>query len=476
MKQFGLSVLLIVICFIPCPEASSNSAGKYNVILVMSDDLNADLGCYGHPLVKSPNLDRLAERGMRFDRAYCQYPLCNPSRTSMMTGLLPDKTEVLTNQVHFRTTVSDAVTLPQHFRNQGYYTMRVGKIFHYGVPGEIGTSGVMDDPKSWDQTVNPRGRDRDEEDKIFTIVPGAFGGTLSWLASEGTDDEQTDGIGAIEAARLLDRRHDQPFFLAVGFYRPHTPYVAPKIYFNLYPLANLSLPPLYENLDLLPPAALMSRKKEQEKLTDPLRFEAIQAYYASTSFMDMQLGKLLEAMDRHHLWENTVVVFASDHGYHLGERELWQKMSLFEESARVPLVVYHPDMRQSGKTAPSPVELIDVYPTLADLCGLPMPEGLHGKSLRPMLDNPEASVKAAAMTQVFRGRGATPVGEGFPGYSIRTDRYRYTEWDGGKKGYELYDHLTDPKEKVNLADSEVAAATRARLQELMKESLARAEK
>ncbi|MCA9426764.1 MAG: sulfatase, partial [Candidatus Omnitrophica bacterium] len=430
-KSIACFILLLVTLFQP---GASYAEGKYNVLLIMSDDLNNTLHCYGDPLVQSPNIDRLAERGMKFDRAYCQYPLCNPSRSSMMTGYLPDKTEVLSNQTHFRTTIPKAVTLPQLFKENGYYVARVGKIFHYGVPREIGTSGVMDDPPSWDQVVNPRGRDKDDEADIFTLRPGQYGGTLSWLAAEGTDDEQTDGIGAAEAIEILDRRHDQPFFLAVGFYRPHTPYVAPKIYFNLYPLNQLKLAPIQPTLDQVFPAALMSHKKEHEDLTDSLRREAIQAYHASTTFMDAQLGKLLDAMDRHNLWENTIVVFSSDHGYHLGEHGLWQKMSLFEESARVPLVIYHPEMKGAGKSSGSPVELVDVYPTVADLCGLDAPDDLSGKSLRPILEDPSAIVQKAALTQVSRGKGRGANAEGFKGYSIRTDRYRYTEWDGGKEG------------------------------------------
>jgi len=332
----------------------------------------------------------------------------------------------------------------------------------------------MDDPPSWDQVVNPRGRDKDEEDRISTLRPGQFGGTLSWLAAEGTDDEQTDGIGAIEAVDLLDARHDKPFFLAVGFYRPHTPYVAPKIYFNLYPRENLNLAPLQPNLDRVFPAALMSHKAEHEDLTDPLRREAIQAYHASTTFMDAQLGKLLDAMDRHSLWENTVVVFSSDHGYHLGEHGLWQKMSLFEESARVPLVIYHPEMNAAGQSSGSPVELIDVYPTVADLCGLDAPDNLHGKSLRSVLQNPSASVKEAALTQVSRRKGRRNDAKEFKGYSIRTDRYRYTEWDGGVEGVELYDHEEDPMEFENLAEKEEAAETVAKMKELLRAAVERA--
>ncbi len=468
----SLTLTILVLSFVP--TTTTQAAGKYNVLLVMSDDLNNDLHCYGDPLVQSPNLDRLAERGMRFDRAYCQYPLCNPSRASMMTGLLPDKTEVLRNSTHFRTTIPKTTTLPQLFKNNGYFTARIGKIYHYGVPREIGTSGIMDDPPSWDQVINPRGRDKEDEKIIKTLRAGQYGGTLSWLAAEGTDDEQTDGIGAIEAVDLLDARHDKPFFLAVGFYRPHTPYVAPKVYFNLYPRENLQLATLQPNLDQLHPASLMSHKTEHDDLTDPLRREVIQAYYASTTFMDAQLGKLLDAMDRHNLWENTIVVFASDHGYHLGEHGLWQKMSLFEESARVPLVIYHPEMKAGGKSSNSPVELMDVYPTLAELCGLDAPNKLNGESLLTILEDPSSTVKAGALTQVSRKKGRAKDAPLFKGYSIRTDRYRYTEWDEGREGVELYDHKNDPEEFNNLAESDDAAKTLGEMKELLRASIDRA--
>jgi len=429
---------------------------KRNVLLLVADDLNCDLGSYGHPHVQSPNIDKLAARGVRFERAYCQFPLCSPSRSSFLTGRRPNVTQIRTNPragqfstdykptPHFREFLPDTVTLPQLFRQQGYFVARVGKLYHYGVPGQIGTSG-LDDVASWEFFVNPAGRDKAEENRIFTLTPGSFGGTLSWLAAEGTDLEQTDGLGATAAISLLEQKRDKPFFLAVGFYRPHTPYVAPKKYFDLYSLDKIALPSLSaDDQTRKPEAAYGSARKEQETLTDRQRHEAIQAYWASTTFMDAQVGRVLSALDRLGLADNTVVVMFSDHGYHLYQHGLWQKMSLFENSTRVPLIVATPGAKGNGKPSKALAELVDVYPTLADLCGLPAPKYLDGKSLRPVLENPSANVKDAAFTQIRRGSD-------YDGYSIRTARWRYTLWDDGRRGEQLFDMESDPGEAKNLA-------------------------
>jgi iduronate 2-sulfatase len=441
-------------------------ASKPNVLLIVSDDLCNALGTYGHPLVKSPNIDRLAEKGVRFDRAYCQFPLCNPSRASFLTGLRPDQLRVYENATQFRTNVPNAQSLPQTFRRAGYYVARVGKLYHYGVPGQIGTDG-LDDKPSWEHVVNPRGHDKDVEDKIHTIAPpsamgpGRFGATLSWFADEGPDADQTDGKTALEITKLLEANQDRPFFLACGFFRPHTPYVAPKKYFELHPRDKIVLPAVPNgHREAGPAMAFASAKKEQEQLTDDLSREITQAYHASTSFMDAQIGVVLNALDRLKLADHTIVVFMSDHGYHLGEHGLWQKMSLFENVARVPLIIYDPRLKvnAAGPRKPSSrtVELIDLHPTLADLAGLPAPSELTGKSLRPLLQNPEAAWDKPALTQVSRGTptltGEKTKNRGAMGYSVRTERYRYTLWDDGRGGEQLFDYTTDPDELKNLAD------------------------
>ena len=443
---------------------------KPNVLFIASDDLNNDLRCYGHRLVKSPNMDRLARRGMRFDRAYCQFPLCSPSRVSLMTGLRPDTTRIYDLKTDFRTNspISNAVTLAQLFRQNGYFVARVGKIFHYGVPGQIGTSG-LDDPKSWDLVVNPRGRDKDEENKLTNYTPKrGLGAALCFLAADGTDEEQTDGKAAHEAVRLLEENRDKPFFLAVGFYRPQCPYVAPKKYFDMYPPDKIKLPrDPPDDLEDIPPAALFT-KPPHWGLNERQQRESIQAYYASITFMDAQLGKVLDALDRLKLADNTIIVFWSDHGYSLGQHGQWMKMNLFEESSRVPMIIAAPSAKAKGKGCSRTVELLDIYPTLADLVGLTPPSNLHGQSLRPLLDNPKAKWTKPAITQVTRTRGRQ---NEIMGYSVRTERWRYTEWDQGRKGAELYDQEKDPHEHTNLFDDPRHASTATELKGLLHETL-----
>jgi uncharacterized sulfatase len=440
--RFFLSLALV-----GCALTAQAAERRLNVLFIAVDDMNNDLGCYGHPFVKSPNIDRLSRMGVKFDRAYCQFPLCSPSRSSLLTGLRPSTTRVFNLTYHFRTGLPDVVTLPQMFKNNGYYTARVGKIYHYGNPNDIGTSG-LDDPPSWDHFVNPAGRDKTvlESDIINYTPKRGLGSAMCFLADlMGKDEQHTDGKVALESIKLLEQHKNKPFFLAAGFYKPHTPYVAPRKYFDLYPMDQIQMPkePPDHLKDVPKPALASTTPWPYFGVTVEQARECKQAYYAAISFVDAQIGKLLDTMDRHKLWDNTVVVFWSDHGYHLGEHGLWMKQSLFEQSARVPFIIIAPGAKGNGQTCPRTVEFVDIYPTLADLTGLTPPQNLEGASLKPLLENPQAPWDRPAFTQVQRG--------GFPGYSVRTQRWRYIEWDDGKQGAQLYDHDADPEEFNNLA-------------------------
>lgn len=434
----------------------------WNVLFIATDDLNTDLGCYGHPQVQSPHIDGLAARGRLFERAYCQYPQCGQSRASLMTGLRPDTTRVYDLRVQFRETVPDAVTLPQLFREHGYFAARAGKIYHYGVPGDIGTDG-LDDPESWDFVANPAGRDKLEEHLVVNYTPQrGLGSSLSFLAAEGDDEEQTDGMIATEIIRLMEEHRDRPFFLAAGFFRPHCPYIAPKRYFDLYPLESIELPQVPPGYRETVPEIAFWTNPPNWGLTEEQCREVVQAYYASVSFVDAQVGRLLEALDRLGLAERTVVVLWSDHGYQLGHHDgQWKKQSLWEQAARAPLIVSAPGIASPGAATARTVEFVDIFPTVADLCGLPLPEGLEGVSLRPLLDDPAAEWDRPAVTQTHRRQGQR-------GYSIRTERWRYTEWDQGRAGTELYDHERDPEELENLAADPAHAATIAGLRDRLR--------
>lgn len=458
--MFRPAIALLVTALLPLTASAQKAGDKkdakpqkpaqpLNVLYIVSDDLNVSLGCYGNSTVKSPNIDKLAARGVRFDRAYCQFPLCNPSRSSFLTGRKPNATTVLNNQKVFRDSIPDTVTIGQLFQQHGYDVARVGKLYHYGVPTQIGTDG-LDDKPSWQHVVNPKGHDKDVEDQIFTLTPGQFGGTLSWF-NDPSDKPQTDDIGATEAIKLLEQNKDKPFFLAVGFYRPHTPYVAPKKYFDMYPLASIPLPAQPKNLDGIPDLAITT-KKEEAAMSDDLKRQAIQAYYASTTFMDAQVGRVLDALDKLGLADKTIVVFHSDHGYHLGERNMWQKQSLFEESIRVPLIFAGPGVKAKGGMVKAPVELLDVYPTVAHLAGFEAPKYLDGRTLRPALNNPDAKAKGIAFSQVQRAGG-------IPGLSIRTEKYHFISWNYGDGGEQLYDVVADPREAKNLVSDAASAQT-----------------
>ena len=447
----SLFTLLVFSLLSSCSSPKENfdfnldlSNKKLNVLFIIADDLNCDIGVYGNKVVKTPNIDRLVKNGTLFLNAHCQYPLCGPSRASFMTGMYSNQTKMTKNNVFLRTTVPDVITIGQRFRQQGYQSVRIGKIFHYDNPSTIGTSGI-DDIYSWDQTINPYGRDKLEEYKINTLSPRRYGGTLSWMASDGADEEQTDGIGASEAIKKLENFSNtgENFFLAVGFFRPHTPFVAPKKYFDLYSKDDMVIPKSSTNyLKTIPnPAAKSVRsKKNQINLEKDLAKEIKQAYFATISFVDAQVGRIINKLKQTGLDKNTIVVFTSDHGYHMGEHGHWQKQTLFNNATKVPLIINVPGKDYISKISNSPVELIDIFPTLMDLTSIITPSHVVGKSLKPIIENKTSFVRKNALTRWRNG------------YSIRTERFRLTKWDiNGDFQYELYDHKFDEEELNNLA-------------------------
>lgn len=445
--KISFHAMLMLLLLAVAPSATSIQAQRQpqrlNVLFIAIDDLNNALGCYGHPLVKTPNIDRLAARGVKFDRAYVQYPLCNPSRTSFLSGRRPQTTRIYDNQTPPRTALGDTIFLPEHFKQHGYFTARVGKLAH----------DTFQDAVKWDISEDAKGQ---------YLVNGQrwLVGSLSWEATERADADEPDGRTARRIAQLIEENKDRPFFIAAGFHKPHLPFVAPKKYFDLYPLDQIKLPaePADDRKDI-PPIAL-TRTPADDRMSDEEKRQVIRAYYASVSFVDAQVGFALDALERLKLMDRTVVALLGDHGYHLGEHGgLWRKMTVFEESARAPLIVAAPEKKR-GAVSSRLVEFVDLYPTLTQLCGLPAPEGLEGASFAPLLDNPRRAWKRAAFTEVARGQTF--------GRSVRGERYRYTEW-GDEKTAELYDHDEDPREFANLAYDPKRAKVVAQMRQLLKE-------
>lgn len=448
--------------------AATVQAPKYNVLFIASDDLRPALGSYGNSIIKTPNIDRLAARGTRFDHAYAQYPLCNPSRASLLTGRYPTQTGVLDNNTYFRRKHPDFVTLPQHFKLHGYAALRSGKIFHGGIDDQISWTegGEPTDPAITERGKNPNAprvaTDPDEVEGLAAQArqPGGGGhGSASdrIVVLDGDGATHGDYKAATRAINYLENYKDRPFFLALGFVKPHSPPTAPKKFFDLYDPARIPLPPDFATHPAAPPGfpelSVPPRNADLFIGRDASPAEAremMRAYYASVSFMDAQVGRVLDALDRLKLRERTIVVFWGDHGYHLGEKGKWSKAySLFEVGTRTPLIISVPGARPLVTTRP--VQLLDMYPTLAGLCGLPQPGGVEGHSLAPLLRNPRApwSHPAYSVT-VYQGKF---------GRAVRTDRWRYAEWEDGRAGAMLFDHTRDPHELKNLAADPAYAKT-----------------
>ena len=480
-----IRALLVLACLGSTITSAAGDARKPNVLFIAVDDLNTRIACYGDPVARTPNLDRLAQRGVKFDRAYCQFPLCNPSRVSLLLGRYPTTTDTI-DFARPALLGRDWVTLTEHFRASGYEVQLRGKIYHYPEPkpwsaGEDAVRkeqethrAMMADLTRWEpyRTLAPPPTHWVEmlrtSANIFHPVPD----DQKIDAETNTKDYEwpADVKNTKQALGLLKQweQSGKPFFLGLGFYKPHVPLVVPQKFFDLFPPEKMPLPedfaPTPSADDLVPRHALRYNLDlfYEERPTPERAKAAIAAYYACISFMDEQLGIVLDALDRLGLRDNTVIVLWGDHGWHLGEKGMWAKGTLFDVSARAPLIIVDPRLKTAGQACPRIVEFVDIYPTLVDLCGLAVPPGLEGRSLAPLLSNPTAAWDKPALSVVAR--------ESWLGRSLRTERWCYTEWDGGRYGVELYDYQDDPHETKNLALDSQHAATVAELREKLHQS------
>ncbi|MEC5128602.1 sulfatase [Verrucomicrobiales bacterium BCK34] len=435
---------------------------KPNVLLFMADDLNTALSGYGHPQCKTPRLDELAARGVRFESMHCQYPVCGASRASMLTGLYPYTNGMLGNEGDLRENLPDVVTLPQLFRNNGYRVGRVSKMYHVGIPHEIiaGTSD-HDDAESWDEVVNITAPEQNAPGIRTEWSPKDTGSqTFTGVEASTGDLEHADGMAAEAAIEFLKRNRDKPFFLGCGFVRPHVPLVAPSKYFDLYDRDAMIAPVVpKDDLDDVPGVIREYKANSRYGVTPELHKGLLEAYYSSVSYMDAQVGRVLDALDELGLRENTIIIFSSDHGYLLGEHNKFQKQHLFEEATRVPFILSAPWMKDShGKATEEITELVDLYPTVAELAGLTPPSQLQGQSFVPLLENVETGSWAKDLAFSISRNG---------GESIRTEGWRYTHWGYGKKGDELYDRSSDPGEFKNLASDPRYAEQLERMKSLL---------
>ncbi|MEN8773625.1 MAG: sulfatase-like hydrolase/transferase [Akkermansiaceae bacterium] len=446
-------------------------AKRPNVLFIAVDDLRPELGCYGTSEIQSPNIDRFAKSGVIFERAYCQLAVCNPSRVSLMTGLRPDSAKVWTLDVRFRDTIPDVVTLPQHFKKHGYYAASFGKIFHNPWPDNVSWSEPHSWPKGaklWSEDAKKRRADFRKKMRADGLSEAAIK-RIRPQATEIVDIEDREHIdGAIAEQALGSMRelakNDKPFFLAAGFVRPHLPFVVPRKYWDLYDREKISLAPnqalpadaprfamntMYELRDYMD--YFRTPHPRSGSLTEAQQRELKHGYYASVSFIDAQIGRLLEELENLGLADDTIVVLWGDHGWKLGEHNSWCKQSNYEIDTRVPMVIRAPGAKGNGRITKSFAELVDLYPTLCELADVPLAKHLEGISVVPLLNDPKAGVKEAAFSQFRRRVGKKDL----MGYAMRTDYFRYVEWinrrTGETEAQELYDHRTDPGENTNLA-------------------------
>jgi iduronate 2-sulfatase len=440
-----------------------------NVLFIISDDLTATaLSCYGNTVCKTPNIDRLASQGTRFTKAYCQGTYCGPSRASFMSGYYPHAIKML-GYGSPRPAIGERATWAQHFKNNGYHTARVSKIFHMGVPGGIekGTDGA-DDPASWTERFNSAGPEwkapgdgETLENNADGRKPGPVGGnTFVVVEADGNDLVHSDGKTAAKAVELIKQNRDKPFFLGVGFVRPHVPFVAPrKDYTDFLPYSRMQLPPkLKDDWADIPKAGINYKTSKNMKMDLRRQKKAVGGYYASVAFMDRMVGQVLNGLKEAGLEDNTIVIFTSDHGYHLGEHDFWAKVSLHDESAAVPLIIRMPGKKPA--VCHSLVELLDLYPTLSNLCGLEVPKHLQGKDISKMMTDPAKEVRSAAFS--VNGKG----------FLLREQDWAYIAY--GKNGQgdeELFDMKQDPKQFTNLAKDPKHAQIIARFQKQMANKL-----
>ncbi len=434
-------------------EANAAKNKKPNVLYIIADDLTATaLSCYENKVCKTPNIDKLANEGTRYTRSYCQYPVSGPSRASIMSGYYPHATRTF-GYVSGRKQIGDREMWAEYFKNNGYYTARVSKIFHMGVPVDIekGANGT-DDPRCWTERFNSKGPEwkaKGEAELVQNNPDGKIerrgGNVMTIVKADGDDLMHSDGRTAKKASELIRKHKGKPFFLAVGLVRPHVPFVAPRKYFEPYPYEKMILPPtVVDDWKDIPKPGINYVTSVNAKMNDTHKRKAIAAYYASVAYMDKQVGKVLKTLKDEGLEDNTIVVFTSDHGFHLGEHDFWMKVSVHEESSRVPLIIKVPGKKPA--VCHSFTELVDLYPTVTELCGLPVPKRLQGKSLVKTFDDPEYSVRDAAFTVSHHGRATH--------FMLRTDKWAYIQYqEDASKGIELFDMERDPQQFTNLANS-----------------------